>query len=167
GLIGVMIGMWLFSLKYNHAFLEIADLLAPVVPFGIFMGRFGNFINGELWGNVTQVPWGMVFPEGGSLPRHPSQLYAMALEGILMFILLWWYGAKPRERGAVSGLFLILYALIRIFEEIFRQPDPQYGYLAFGWVTMGQVLSVPMLILGIFLFWFSKHSARFKCPKFK
>lgn len=151
GVIGVGIALWLFGRHTKISLLEVGDILVPAVPLGLAAGRLGNFINGELWGKVTTVPWGMVFPQAGSLPRHPSQLYAMCLEGFLLFIVLWFYGKKPRRRGAVTGVFFLGYGLIRFTEEFFRQPDPQYGYLAFDWLTMGQLLSLPMIVLGLFL----------------
>lgn len=151
GLIGVMISTWIYTKHYPISFWELGDIISPAVPLALGMGRIGNFINGELWGKVTDVPWGMVFPHAGNLPRHPSQLYAFALEGLLLFLILFVYSSKPRKRGAVSGLFFLGYGSIRIFEEFFRQPDPQYGYLAFGWLTMGQVLCVPMVLLGLYL----------------
>ncbi len=150
GLIGVMLGIWYFARKHQLSFLQIGDRIAPGVPLALGFGRIGNFINAELWGKVTDVPWGMVFPGAGPLPRHPSQLYAVALEGVLLFIIVWCYSAKPRALGNVSGVFLIGYGLIRSFEELFRVPDPQFGYLAFGWLTMGQVLCVPMILLGVY-----------------
>ena len=125
--------------------------MAPLVPPGLFFGRLGNFINGELWGKVTTVDWGMVFPGAGELPRHPTQLYEAGLEGLLLFTILWVYSRKPRPLGAVSGLFAVLYALCRIGVEFFRLPDPQLGYLFFGWVTMGQVLCLPLLLAGVLL----------------
>lgn len=151
GLLGVLIAMWLCSKKTGHSFLALTDLVAPVVPIGLGAGRIGNFINSELWGRVTDVPWGMVFPNGGSEPRHPSQLYEFGLEGVLLFIILWCYSSKPRPLGAVSGLFALCYGLARCFAEFFRYPDEQIGYLAFGWVTEGQILSLPLIIIGVIL----------------
>lgn len=154
GLIGVLLAMWLFARKSGKSFFEITDFIAPLVPLGLFFGRIGNFINAELWGRVSDVPWAMVFPGGGPLPRHPSQLYQAMLEGLLLFVLLWWFSAKPRPRAAVSGLFLLGYGLFRFVAEFFRMPDPQYGYLAFNWLTMGQLLCLPMIIAGaIMMVW--------------
>jgi phosphatidylglycerol:prolipoprotein diacylglycerol transferase len=153
GLLGVIVGTWLFARHYKMRFWEVGDIIAPAVPLGLGMGRLGNFINGELWGRVTDVPWAMVFPYAGPLPRHPSQLYGVLLEGVLLFIIIWFYSRKPRPTGSVAGLFLLCYGLVRIFEEFFRLPDPQYGYLAFDWLTMGQILCVPMLIAGVFMVW--------------
>jgi phosphatidylglycerol:prolipoprotein diacylglycerol transferase len=148
GLIGVLVAFWYFAKKTQKSFFEVSDFIAPMVPIGLFLGRIGNFINGELWGRVSDVPWAMVFPSGGPEPRHPSQLYEAALEGVLLFILLWWYSSKPRQRGLVSGLFLMGYGAFRFIVEFYRVPDAQYGYLAFDWLTMGQILCLPMLIMG-------------------
>ncbi|MDO8825189.1 prolipoprotein diacylglyceryl transferase [Methylophaga sp.] len=149
GLIGVLVAIWLFGRKSDKSFFEISDFAAPMVPLGLFFGRIGNFINGELWGRVSDVPWAMVFPTGGPLARHPSQLYQAMLEGLLLFIILWWFSAKTRPRAAVSGLFLLGYGCFRFIAEFYRVPDPQYGYLAFDWFTMGQLLCVPMIIAGL------------------
>jgi phosphatidylglycerol:prolipoprotein diacylglycerol transferase len=151
GFIGVLIAMWLFARKVNRPWLRLADFIAPLVPIGLGAGRIGNFINGELWGRVTNVPWAMVFPGAGSLPRHPSQLYEFLLEGVLMFIVLWFYSSKPRYVGRVSALFLLMYGICRFLVEFFRNPDPQLGFVAFGWMTRGQELCVPMILLGVFL----------------
>lgn len=151
GLIGVLVAMWLYSRKLKLGFFQITDFLAPLVPLGLGAGRIGNFINGELWGKPTDLPWGMVFPHAGPLPRHPSQLYEALLEGLLLFLILWFYSARPRPTAAVSGLFLIGYGSFRFIIEFGRQPDAHLGYLAFDWVTMGQVLSLPMIIAGIAL----------------
>ncbi|MBD3657864.1 MULTISPECIES: prolipoprotein diacylglyceryl transferase [Marinobacter] len=149
GLIGVMLAMWWFGRKLGRGFFAIADFVAPLVPVGLGAGRIGNFINGELWGKPTDVSWGMVFPQApDALARHPSQLYQFALEGVVLFVILWWFSAKPRPRMAVSGLFLICYGLFRFLVEFVRQPDPQLGYLAFDWLTMGQLLSFPMILAG-------------------
>lgn len=151
GLIGVLLAIGLFGRKSGKSFFEISDFVAPLVPLGLFFGRIGNFINGELWGRVSNVPWAMVFPTGGPLARHPSQLYQAMLEGLLLFIILWWFSAKTRPRAAVSGLFLLGYGCFRFIAEFFRVPDPQYGYLAFNWFTMGQLLCVPMIIAGLIM----------------
>lgn len=150
GLVGVLIAVWLYGRKVNKTFLQITDLIAPAIPIGFALGRIGNFINGELWGRVTDMPWGMI-PPGGDLPRHPSQLYESFLEGVVMFTILWIYSSKPRPTGAVSGLFLVLYGAFRIFIEFFRMPDVQIGYIAFGWLTEGQLLSLPMVIIGLIM----------------
>jgi phosphatidylglycerol:prolipoprotein diacylglycerol transferase len=151
GLLGVLTAFWFFGRKTGKTFFEISDFIAPMVPIGLMLGRIGNFINGELWGRVSDVPWAMVFPGAGPLPRHPSQLYEAGLEGALLFIIMWWFSAKPRPLGAVSGLFLLGYGSFRFLVEFVRIPDPQYGYLAFGWLTMGQVLCLPMILLGLYL----------------
>lgn len=155
GLLGVLAAMTICSYKMKKTFLELTDFIAPAVPIGLGAGRIGNFINGELWGKVTTVPWGMVFPNAGDLPRHPSQLYEFALEGVVLFIILWIYSSKPRPRGAVSGLFAIGYGVFRFTVEFFRVPDVQIGYLAFGWLTEGQLLSIPLILVGIGLMLFA------------
>jgi phosphatidylglycerol:prolipoprotein diacylglycerol transferase len=151
GLAGVLIAVWLYSKKIQQPFMALVDFTAPLVPIGLAMGRIGNFINGELWGRVTTAPWGMVFPNGGPLPRHPSELYEFLLEGVTLFLILWFYSAKPRPRMAVAGLFALCYGIFRITAEFFRQPDPQLGFIAFGWLTQGQLLSVPLVIIGAIL----------------
>ena len=149
GLIGVLLSMLYFARKTGKTFFTVADFFAPWVPIGLGLGRLGNFINQELWGRTTDVPWGMVFRDAGPLPRHPSQLYQAALEGLALFVILWLFTRKPRPTASVSGLFLICYGVFRVATEFVREPDPQLGYLAFGWLTMGQVLSVPMILFGI------------------
>lgn len=151
GLIGVIIALWLYARKIKKSILELTDFIAPVVPIGLGAGRIGNFINSELWGRVTTLPWGMVFPNGGPLPRHPSQFYEFFLEGVLLFTILWLYSRKSKPIGAVSGLFLVGYGFFRSFAEFFRQPDAHIGYIAFGWLTEGQLLSFPMIALGVFV----------------
>lgn len=153
GFVGVVVAVFLFGRKTHKTMLSLGDFVAPLVPLGLAAGRAANFINGELWGRVTTCPWGMVFPFAGPLPRHPSPLYECLMEGVLLFVILWWYSRKPRPVGATSGLFLIFYGVFRIIAECFRQPDIQLGFLAFGWLTMGQLLSVPMIALGIYLYW--------------
>ena len=150
GLIGVLIALGLFARKINQPYFAVMDLVAPLTPIGLGLGRLGNFINQELWGRVTDVPWAMVFPADPlQLPRHPSQLYQFALEGVLLFTLLYIFAGKPRPRGLVSGLFLVLYALFRFSVEFFRNPDAHIGYEWLGWMTRGQELCIPMLIAGI------------------
>ncbi len=151
GLLGVIVAMMLFARKINKSFWNVTDFLAPLVPIGLGTGRVGNFINQELWGGVTNVPWGVIFPAADYLPRHPSQLYEAALEGLVLFLVLWWYSSKPRAAGKVSGLFLIGYAISRFSVEFFREPDAHLGYLAFNWFTMGQLLTLPMFIFGCWL----------------
>ncbi|STX30206.1 prolipoprotein diacylglyceryltransferase [Legionella beliardensis] len=153
GLLGVAIALTLYARKIKKPFLEVGDFVAPLVPLGLAAGRLGNFINGELWGRVTDAPWAMVFPHSDGLPRHPSQLYEFGLEGIALFILVWWYAAKPRPAGCVSAIFLIGYACSRLIIEFFREPDAQIGFIAFNWLTMGQLLSIPMLAAGFWLWW--------------
>ena len=145
GLAGVMIAMWLFGRSRGKTMWQILDFVAPIVPLGLGFGRIGNFINGELWGKATDVPWGVIY-RGERL--HASQLYEAALEGFILFAILWWFSAKPRPYMAVSALFLMLYGIFRFFVEFYRVPDAHLDYLALGWVTMGQVLSIPMILVG-------------------
>ena len=160
GMIGVILAMWLFARSRKQDWLRITDFIAPLVPLGLAAGRLGNFINAELWGRPTDVPWAMVFPNVDGVPRHPSQLYEFALEGIVLFLLLWWYSARPRPRGAVSGLFLIGYGAFRFTVEFTRQPDSFLGFLALG-LTMGQWLSLPMVALGVYMMmWAYRAPAR-------
>ena len=155
GFLGVLFSLMVFSKLQKRPFLEITDFIAPVVPIGLGFGRLGNFINGELWGRITEVPWGMVFPHVGPEPRHPSQLYEFVLEGVLMFIILMAYSRKPRALGAVSGLFLLCYGLFRCLVELVREPDASHGFVAFQWLTMGQMLSIPMIVLGLYFLFFT------------
>ena len=150
GFLGVIIAMALIARSRQLTWLTITDFIAPLVPPGLAFGRIGNFINGELWGRPTDVPWAMVFPQVNSLPRHPSQLYEFALEGVLLFALLWLYARKPRPIGAISGLFLIGYGSLRFLVEFTREPDNFLGLLSFG-LSMGQWLSLPMVIAGVLL----------------
>ena len=156
GLLGVMLAMAFAAWRHRIDYLRLMDFVAPLCPLGIAAGRMGNFINGELWGRVTDVPWGMVFRGAGDAPRHPSQLYQFALEGVLLFIILWWYSSKPRPRGAVSALFLIGYGVFRFVAEFAREPDTFLGYLAMG-LTMGQWLCLPMIAGGLWLFRWSRR----------
>lgn len=153
GLIGVAAACLVFARIHSKTFLNVADFIAPLAPVGLFAGRIGNFINGELWGKPTDLPWGIIFtdPRAGMLPRHPSQLYEAFLEGIVLFIIIWIFSAKKRAPGKVAGFFLLGYGAFRFFIEFFREPDPQLGYLLFNWVTMGQILCLPMIILGVWL----------------
>lgn len=151
GLLGVLIALWICTRKLKKPFLALTDFIAPVVPIGLGAGRIGNFINGELWGKVTEGPLGMVFPQAGDALRHPSQLYEFALEGVVLFIILWVYSRKPRPLGAISGLFAICYSIFRIAVEFVREPDAPIGYIAFGWLTEGQLLSIPLFLVGVAL----------------
>jgi phosphatidylglycerol:prolipoprotein diacylglycerol transferase len=158
GLIGVVFAMWLFARRRRQDWLAIADFIAPLVPLGLAAGRLGNFINAELWGRPGRVPWAMIFPNVDRQPRHPSQLYEFALEGIALFALLWWFSRSPRPRGAVSGLFLIGYGVVRFGVEFTREPDNFLGMLALG-LTMGQWLSLPMIAIGVALLAWSYRAA--------
>jgi phosphatidylglycerol:prolipoprotein diacylglycerol transferase len=151
GMLGVFLAMWFFGRKTGRTFFQVTDFMAPFVPIGLGAGRIGNFINGELWGRPTELPWGMVFPFVDSQPRHPSMLYEAFLEGLVLFSILWIYSAKPRPLRAVSGMFMLFYGLFRFSVEFVRQPDEQLGYLAFDWLTMGQLLSAPMFLFGVYL----------------
>jgi phosphatidylglycerol:prolipoprotein diacylglycerol transferase len=149
GLLGVIIMMWFYARHLGLGFFRLADFVAPLVPTGLAAGRVGNFIGGELWGRPTEVPWGMIFPASGDdLARHPSQLYQVGLEGLLLFVLLWLYSAKDRPTGAVSGWFLVGYGCFRFIAELFREPDAHLGFVALGWMTQGQLLCLPMMLLG-------------------
>lgn len=157
GLLGVAVALILFAQHIKKSFWEVADFTAPLVPFGLAAGRLGNFINGELWGRVTDVPWAMVFPQVDGYGRHPSQLYELSLEGIVLFVLVLWYANKPRPAGCVSAVFLMGYGVCRLIAECFREPDTQIGFMAFNWLTMGQLLSIPMVLAG-FLLWYIKKN---------
>lgn len=148
GLLGVMIAIWVFCRFKHRAYWATIDFVTPFLPIGLGAGRLGNFINGELWGRVSHLPWAMVFPGAGPAPRHPSQLYEFLLEGVVLFIILWVYSKKPRPAGAVAGLFGLTYGVFRFLIEFVRQPDPQLGFVAFGWMTRGQELCIPMIIIG-------------------
>jgi len=160
GLLGVITAMFLYGRKISKKFFEIADFVAPLVPIGLGAGRIGNFINAELWGRVTDVPWAMVFPYAGPFPRHPSQLYEALLEGLLLFIILWLYSKKSRPTMAISGMFMACYGIFRFFVEFYRTPDNQLGFLAFDWLTMGQLLSLPMIIVGLVLITLAYYNTR-------
>jgi phosphatidylglycerol---prolipoprotein diacylglyceryl transferase len=160
GLLGVLIAVFVYAKVHKNpkrSFLSITDFIAPVVPIGLGAGRLGNFINGELWGKVSDVPWAMVFPQAGPLGRHPSQLYEFFLEGFVLFFILYAYGQSRYHKqehvpGAMSGLFLMFYGLFRIMVELLREPERGQGYIAFDWLTTGQLLSLPMVIIGLILF---------------
>jgi phosphatidylglycerol:prolipoprotein diacylglycerol transferase len=179
GLLGVCIAVWLWARRRRLHFFDVIDFVAPLVPPGLGFGRLGNFINGELWGKYTEGGWGVVFPHAESAlagltppqlqaqlasgaldryARHPSPLYQALLEGLVMFVVLWWFSRKPRPRYAVAGVFAVLYGVFRFAVEFVRVPDAQLGYLAFGWLTMGQLLSLPLVAVGLFWLWLSRRS---------
>jgi phosphatidylglycerol:prolipoprotein diacylglycerol transferase len=154
GLLGVLVAIAIFALRRGRRVWDVFDFTAPLPALGLFFGRIGNFINNELWGRATDGPFGMLVEDptsGQVVARHPSQLYEAGLEGLLLFAILWWYTSKPRPRYATSGLFLICYSLARIAVEFVRVPDVQIGYFAGDWLTLGQLLSLPMLLGGIVL----------------
>jgi phosphatidylglycerol:prolipoprotein diacylglycerol transferase len=177
GLIGVLIATFLWSRRHGMQFFDVADFIAPLVPPGLAFGRLGNYINGELWGKFTHAGWGVLFPHAPELSalsapqlqaqyaagmldqfaRHPSQLYEAALEGVVMFCVLWLYSRKPRPRYMISGLFAVMYGVFRFAVEFVRVPDEQLGYLAFGWLTMGQLLEIPVIVVGLFWLWKSRQ----------
>ena len=168
GLVGVLVTIGWYGRKLGCGFLRLGDFVAPLVPLGLAAGRVGNFIGGELWGRQTDVPWAVIFPDAierggrwspalyqqyltGALDwqaRHPSQLYQAALEGLALFVLLWWFSARPRPLGAVGGLFVLGYGIFRFIAEFFREPDAHLGFVALDWMSMGQLLSVPMIVAG-------------------
>jgi phosphatidylglycerol:prolipoprotein diacylglycerol transferase len=180
GLLGVLVAIIWWSRRHALHVFDVVDFIAPLVPPGLGFGRLGNYINGELWGKLTDGTWGVVFPQSLPAPlagqdagtlraqfetgalnlyaRHPSQLYQFALEGVAMFCFLWWYSRKPRPRYAVAGWFALLYGVFRFAVEFVRVPDAQLEYLAFGWLTMGQALSVPLVLLGLFWLWKSRSA---------
>lgn len=149
GAIGVLLAFGWFARKAGKRYFEVADFIVPMVPIGLCAGRIGNFINGELWGRASDVPWAMVFPADPlQITRHPSQLYQSLMEGLLLFVVLWLYSAKPRPAAAVTGLFGVGYGTARIIGEFFREPDAHMGFIAFDWLTMGMLLSLPMVVAG-------------------
>ena len=151
GLIGVIVAVIYNARKQQRSFASMMDFVAPIVPLGLGAGRLGNFIGGELWGRPTDLPWGMIFPHVDKLARHPSQLYQFALEGVILFVLVWLYSAKPRASLQVSGMFLLGYGAQRFVVEFARQPDAHLNFIAFDWLTQGQLLSLPMVALGFYL----------------
>lgn len=173
GLLGVLVAVWLWSRRHRLHVFDTIDFVAPLVPTGLLFGRIGNFIGGELWGRTSDLPWAVVFRDAPGVPevpvgtlrelaasgaldglaRHPSQLYQAALEGLVLFAVLWWFSSRPRPRYAVSGLFALLYGVFRIAVEFLREPDAHIGYLAGGWLTMGMLLSLPLVAVGVFLLW--------------
>jgi phosphatidylglycerol---prolipoprotein diacylglyceryl transferase len=159
GCMGVLIGGWFFARAHQKTWFFVMDFIAPLVPIGLGAGRLGNFINGELWGRPTDVAWGMVFPHVDHLSRHPSQLYEFFLEGVVLFAGLWWYARKPRPLSSVSAVFLMGYGSARFIVEYFREPDVQLGFLWSG-MTMGQWLSLPMVLLGVLL-WINSRRKKY------
>lgn len=161
GLIGVIVALLIFARKHKKTLLVIGDFVAPLIPLGLAAGRLGNFINGELWGRPTTLPWGMVFPQtGDGIARHPSQLYEMGLEGFVLFALVWLFARKPRPTGQISAVFLMGYGAFRFLVEFTREPDNYLGLLA-GGLSMGQLLSIPMVLAGAIIFvWSAKRSNR-------
>jgi phosphatidylglycerol:prolipoprotein diacylglycerol transferase len=159
GLIGVIAAGWLFTHINKIDFWKLSDIVIVTVPIGLGLGRLANFINGELFGRVTQVPWGMVFPGGGPEARHPSQLYEFVLEGVVLFIILWYMKHKDFKPGVVTSAFFILYGLFRIVAENFREPDIQLGYI-WGYLTMGQILSSIMIIIGLGVLFYVNYIKR-------
>jgi phosphatidylglycerol:prolipoprotein diacylglycerol transferase len=158
GLLGVLVAMALFARTRGRRFFEVTDFIAPCIPVGLASGRIGNFINGELWGRAADpsLPWAMIFPQAqDSIPRHPSQLYQFALEGVLLFVLLWLYARRPRRMGEVSGAFLVGYGVLRFTAEYFREPDSFLGTLALN-MSMGQWLSLPMVLAGIAMWTYAR-----------
>ncbi len=153
GLLGVILALFAFARQYHLPFLAVSDFIAPAVPIGLGLGRVGNFINGELWGRPTHTEWGMVFPHVDTLPRHPAQWYEALLEGLLLFTILFIASRKKRPLGQISALFLMGYALVRFIVEFYREPDAHLGFIAFHWLTMGQLLSIPLFIVGAFIGW--------------
>ncbi|MEL7045588.1 MAG: prolipoprotein diacylglyceryl transferase [Pseudomonadota bacterium] len=154
GFLGVIIATYLYARRQKISFVSLLDFVAVLTPVGLALGRLGNFIGQELWGRPTDVAWAMVFPRDPlQLPRHPSQLYQFALEGMLLFFIVLWFARKPRPVGAVAGVFAGGYAMLRSFAEFFREPDAHIGFEAFGWVTRGQLLCVPMFIVSAYLLW--------------
>ncbi len=158
GFLGVLVALWFFARKRHKPWLGVTDFVAPLIPLGLAAGRIGNFINGELWGRVTDMPWGMVFANAGPLPRHPSQIYEFLLEGVLLFVVLWTYTGRRRPLGAASGMFLLGYGACRFTAEFFREPDSFLGLLALG-LSMGQWLSLPMIVAGLALLAWSYRRA--------
>ncbi|TMP26542.1 prolipoprotein diacylglyceryl transferase [Pseudoalteromonas rubra] len=159
GALGVIAGIFIFAWRFKKSPLAVGDFVVPMVPVGLLAGRIGNFINGELWGRATDVPWAVVFPTGGPVARHPSQLYEAFLEGLVLFIILIWYRKQARPAGSVAGLFLLGYGTFRFIVEYFREPDAHIGLYA-GMISQGQILSLPMVIGGLgLMIWSHKRTA--------
>ena len=162
GMLGVVAAIALFAQRRGLSIVELGDTIVCAIPIGLFLGRLANFINGELWGRISDVPWAMVFPGAGPAPRHPSQLYEAALEGVLLFLVMTALALRPRlpgSEGYLSGVFLIGYGIVRCIGELFREPDLQLGFLV-GGLTMGQLLSLPMIVTGLALVAWSRRGAR-------
>ena len=160
GLIGVLLAMYWFARSRVIDYRRLLDFIVPLAPIGLGFGRIGNFIGQELWGRASTAPWAMVFPRDPLLlPRHPSQLYQFALEGLLLFIIVFWFSRKPRPRFSISGVFLFFYGSFRFFVEFFRQPDRHIGFDALGWLTRGQLLSMPMIAIGLLILIYSYHAS--------
>ena len=152
GLLGVVLASFLFARRHSVPFPDLLDFVAPLAPLGLALGRLGNFIGQELWGRPADVPWAMVFPNDPlQIPRHPSQLYQFALEGLLLLAIMLWFTRRPRPTCAAAGLFSLGYGGLRFIAEFFRQPDAHLGFQAFGWLTRGQLLCIPMILLGLYL----------------
>ncbi|WP_045211443.1 prolipoprotein diacylglyceryl transferase [Desulfonatronovibrio magnus] len=151
GLVGVLVCLWLYARKTNRSFFTVSDFVSPLAPLGLMFGRLGNFINSELWGRPTDMPWGMVFPDhaSGFVSRHPSQLYQAFLEGLVLFIIIWFFSNQKRPKMAVSGMFCLGYGVFRFIVEFFREPDAHLGFLLMDWMTMGQILCVPLIFVGL------------------
>ena len=162
GFLGVVVAMWVLCRNHKIEFAALCDFIAPLAPVGLALGRLGNFINQELWGRPTDVPWAMVFPNDPSgLARHPSQLYQFAMEGVMLFIVLFWFTRTSRPRWSSAGLFLLGYGVFRSTAEFFRQPDAHIGFDALGWLTRGQLLSLPMIIIGAaIIIWAYRNDAK-------
>lgn len=160
GFLGVVVAFWLYARNTHRSFFQVADFFAPMFPIGLGAGRIGNFINGELYGRVTDVPWGMVFPHAGPEPRHPNQIYQFIGEGIILFLIVWFFSSQRRPRMAVSGVFVLTYGIYRFLIEFVRQPDADLGFIAFDWLTMGQLLSLPMIIGGAALIYLAYRNSK-------
>jgi len=159
GMLGVFVTLFLFGRKQGMGFFQVSDFIAPMVPIGLGTGRIGNFINHELWGRPVEsaLPWALDY--GDHVARHPSSLYQALSEGLLLFVILWWYSSKPRPRMAVSAVFMFCYGCFRFSTEFFRTPDSQLGFIAFDWLTMGQLLSIPMIIFGVVVYFIAMKKA--------
>ncbi len=160
GAIGVALAGWIYCKRHETDFFLWADRFAVTAPIGLGLGRIGNFINGELFGRPTDVPWAMIFPQGGMVPRHPSQLYEAFFEGPVLFLILWPLRKRPWPTGTKLAVFFMAYGLIRFFLEFFREPDPQLGFIAFGWLTMGQALSILLIVLGAIIYLVRRNACK-------